>query len=81
MAEWSGVTGDISFQLNTDYFDSTIGAQEITALVSAWQAGALSSESLFYSLQQGEVVQAGLTYEEEQARIQSAPPASSGMML
>ena len=39
--------------------------------MSAWQAGAISEQTLFQNLQRGEVVAEGVTFEEEQERIRS----------
>ncbi len=74
MADWMRISGEISIQLNTDYFEANATAQEITAWVAAWQAGAMSPESLFWNLKQGELVPQETTYEEEQTRIQNQPP-------
>ena len=46
-------------------------AQDIASLISAWQQGAISGEVLFSNLQAGEIIPAGITYEEEQERIAS----------
>lgn len=75
MADWDGNSGNVSFELNTDFYDSPMNAQELTSLVSAWQAGALSSESMFYNFQKGGVVEPTRTLEEEQAAIASQAPA------
>jgi hypothetical protein len=48
--------------------------QELTALVSAWQAGAISMQVLFSQLQKSEVIASDVTLEEEQERIASKAP-------
>lgn len=50
---------------NLDFFDHSIGAQEIQALVAAWQAGAISHRSLFDKLQQGGIISEDRDYEAE----------------
>ena len=52
-------------QLNTDFSARGMSSDEITAIVSAWQAGALSQESMFELFRRGEVLPAGRTNEEE----------------
>lgn len=71
MAEWAGASGNIEYQLNTDFVPEGVSAQEMTALVSAWQSGAISSQVLFDNLKQGEIIGADTTFEEEQERIRS----------
>ncbi len=52
-------------QLNLDFTTRGIGSNELTAIVSAWQAGAISRESMFELFRRGEVLPAGRTNEEE----------------
>lgn len=75
MRDWSSASGDVAVQLNTDYSVAGMTAQELLALVQSWQTGAISHQTLFYNLQQGEMVQEGVTFEDEQARINNAPPS------
>jgi hypothetical protein len=75
LRDWSGATGNVSVAVNTDYVVTTLSAQEVTALVAAWQMGAISKNTLFWNLQQGEVIEDGLSFEEEEARIGDTPPA------
>ena len=71
LALWAGIPGDVSYQMSSDYGVAGLTAQELTALVSAWQAGAISEQTLFQNLQRGEVVAEGVTFEQEQERIRS----------
>lgn len=75
IAMWEGVQGEVDFELNTEFYESPMQAQELTALVSAWQAGALSTESMFYNFQRGGVVQPTRTLEEEQNAIATQAPS------
>jgi hypothetical protein len=74
-AEWAGSPGEVNFEINRDYIPAGMTPEELTALVSSWQAGAISDETLFDNLQRGEVIGAETTFEEEQARTQSRTPA------
>lgn len=79
MAQWAGIAGEISVQLNTDYTESGLGAQDLTALVSAWQSGAISQQTLFYNLQQGELYDEGTDFDTEQERITTQSISTSGL--
>ena len=71
-AWWAGIddpVDSVSFSLNKDFFDTRLESKEAQVLVAAWQAGALSHETLFWNLQQGEWVEPGRTLEEEQQLI------------
>lgn len=72
MRDWAGYTGDVLFELNKDYIPSTMSAQELTALLGAVQSGQLSQQSFFEALQRGEVISEGVTFEDEQDRIQAS---------
>lgn len=68
-AEWSGVQGVVSYQLNKDFIPATLSAQELTALVATWQSGAISANTLFENLKAGEIIADNISFEDEQARI------------
>lgn len=74
LAAWMGIAGDIEYELNTDYLPVNMTAQELTALVGAWQSGAISKQTLFYNLQQGEIIAPSKTFEEENDETASEPP-------
>ena len=71
-AWWAGiddVTEQISFSLNKDFFDTRLDPKAAEVLVTGWQAGAISHDTLFWNLQQGEWIQAGRTLDEEKQLI------------
>jgi hypothetical protein len=68
---WAGISGEVSYRLNTDFIPAKMSAQELTALVASWQAGAISGQTLFYNLKEGEVIADAVDYEDEQERINS----------
>jgi hypothetical protein len=70
LAFWAGAGGKVAFTLNRDYLPIAMSAADLKAHVAAWQAGALSDESLFEALKQGEVIAESITFEEEAARKQ-----------
>ncbi len=52
-----------------------LGAAELTALVSAWQQGAISRDTLLHNLRTGEILPPARTNEQELALIAAAPPS------
>ena len=74
-AEWAGF-GDveINFEINRDFMPYGIEPVLLTALLASVQAGKLSNESFFDLMKRGDLIEADLTFEEEQARIDSQPP-------
>jgi len=73
-AEWEGVQGDARVSLNKDYVVTKLDAQEITALMAAWQGGGMSRASLFWNLQQGERLPPDTTFDDETAAIAEETP-------
>jgi hypothetical protein len=61
----------VLLQLNTDFTARGLASDEITAVVSAWQAGAISQETMFDLFRRGEVLPPGRT-DEEEARLTAA---------
>lgn len=75
MAKWSSIDAEASIELNRDFVDNTLTAQDVAGLVASWQAGAISYETLFWNLQQGELIPAERTLKEEQGSLEVAAPA------
>lgn len=73
-SDWAGAAGKATLELNRDFYPAPMTPQEVTALVAAWQSGAISKESLFENLQQGEIISQDVTFEEEETRIASSAP-------
>jgi hypothetical protein len=70
---WAGSEGEWSIELNRDFLPASMTPQDLTALVGAWQSGAISFEVLFANLQQAEIIESDLTVEDMQAQIDEAP--------
>lgn len=70
-AEWKEAN---AFELSSDFTETGLTAQELTALVSAWQQGAISSATLFANLQRGEIIDNETSFEDEQASIADSAP-------
>jgi hypothetical protein len=65
---------DIEVSLNRDFLSTRIDAQQLQALIAAWQGGAISAETLYWNLQQGEVARPNVEWEEEQQLIEAEAP-------
>jgi hypothetical protein len=55
--------------INTDFTAKGLTSLELTAIVSAWQAGAISQTTMFDLFRKGEVLPTGRTDEEEKSLI------------
>ncbi len=73
-SRWAGSETECKVELNQEFLPPGITPQELTALVSAWQTGAISMQVLFDSLQKAELIASDLTLEEMQAQIGSEGP-------
>lgn len=74
MADWEGVAAQVRVTMNSDFLDVTLSAQDITALVAAWQSGAISYETLFANLQRGEIISEGRDLEDERGALEAQGP-------
>ncbi len=55
----------VLMELNSDFSTKGMASDEITAVVAAWQAGAISRATMFDLFRRGEVLPPGRTDEEE----------------
>ena len=69
IAEWSGVSGDISYKLNRDFLDINLTPQQLTAYLQMFQSESISLLTYLNLLHRGELLPAGITPEMEAARI------------
>lgn len=60
---------DVTVKPNLSFVDSTLTPQEAVQLVSVWQSGALSKQTLYENLQRGELASAERSFEEEEELI------------
>lgn len=75
IAEWEGQKPDeVKLELNTDYNLSEMDAQTITALVTAWQTGAIRQEDMFKKLQKGEVIEGGVSFDDFKNNLEVTAP-------
>lgn len=69
---------------NLSFVDATLSPQEAQALVSLWQNGAISYETMYGNLQKGEIASAERSHEEEldlmDQELQRPDPEEAGML-
>lgn len=71
---------EVAIELNTDYSTKGLAANEIVAVVQAWQNGALSQDSMLELFRRGEVLPEGRTNEEEMRLIERGAGAKNPQM-
>jgi hypothetical protein len=59
----------VVMELNTDFTMTGMSAQELTAVVTAWQKGAVSRDTMLHLFRRGEILPEGRTTEEEEKLI------------
>lgn len=76
LAQWwiqggdlDAIAGQVGFAMNTDLGACAMSGEEITAVVAAWRAGAISRESMLERLKRGEVLPDGRSIAQERALI------------
>lgn len=68
LALWVGANpDDVVVTPNLEFFDHKLSAQDVTALVQSWIAGAISHRTVFDNLKAGGIIPEERTYEEESA--------------
>ena len=68
-----GEVPGVAFTMNTDLSARAISGEDITAVVAAWRAGAISRETMLERLKRGEVLPEGRTVAQERALIYRIP--------
>jgi hypothetical protein len=71
----------ISYQLNSDFEATMMSATEITALVAAWQTGAISRDTLLHNFRTGEILPPARTNDQEMELIKNEPPPPNVMPM
>jgi hypothetical protein len=62
-------TEQVTVELNTDFSTKGLSAQDIQSIVAAWQAGAISRETMSDLFRRGEVLPEGRSAQEETALV------------
>lgn len=66
----------VSAKLNTDLIGTKMTFDELTKLVSSWQSGAMSYDTLYFNMERGGVTRPGVTAQKEQSQIEMERPVS-----
>ncbi len=74
MANWSGIAGEVLVEINRDYLPNSMTPQDVAELVKAWQAGAISHQTLFDNLVSGDIINSEISFDDEKERIDMTPP-------
>tara|TARA_Y100000361_G_scaffold152325_1_gene171522 strand:+ start:6529 stop:7962 length:1434 start_codon:yes stop_codon:yes gene_type:complete len=64
----------IRIEVNKDFNNFKMPAQDMIALMQMWQNGAISKQTMFQNLKQGERIDNEKTFEEEEQEIEENPP-------
>ena len=70
MAQWMRVSGEIMVQINTDVNPAGISPQMMQQLTAAYLSGAISYETYFANLQDGEIIANDRALDDERLAIQ-----------
>ena len=72
VSQWENNKGfeNIEVHLNEDYVDTKLAGADLTALMAAYQGGAISLDSLIWNMASGELLPLGRTVEDEIALIE-----------
>ena len=81
-AEWTqpGTADQVVLRMHRDFVSSQMDAALLTALVKAWQSGALSHDSLLANLKRGELIDPNRSLEEEQTLIEEESPGLTNIV-
>lgn len=78
IAEWEQISGDVSFEINTDYNLTTIDPQLLAQLMAGVQGGIIPLQVLYYNIKQGELMPDEIdSYETYQGANETAQPQLS----
>ena len=73
MAEWSGATGDVVFDINREFNPLGLSAQDMSAIFAGVQQGIISEREAFELLQRGDIIDGEKDFEEHREEIDAVP--------
>lgn len=77
LAMWARASEDVSITLNTDFMPKEMDANMFRELTNAYLTGAISYNTYFFKLKEGEVIREEVQEEEEQDRLETREPVLS----
>jgi len=81
MAEWVSASGEVTVELNTDFFDVPLAPATVTALVAAVQANLLPIDEFLWVLKQGEMIRDETSIEDARRMLEQEQPALLGRAM
>ena len=81
MSTWQAANpASNTIELNRDFVDEGLDAQELTAIVGAVQGGTMSLETAVYNHKKNDMLPDGVSVEDEISKIKSGAPSLNGGM-
>lgn len=77
LAMWARASEEVSVTLNTDFMPKEMDANMFRELTNAYLTGAISYNTYFFKLKEGEVIREEVQEEEEQDRLETRDPVLS----
>jgi len=77
LAMWARASEEVSITLNTDFMPKEMDANMFRELTNAYLTGAISYNTYFFKLKEGEVIREEVQEEEEQDRLETREPVLS----
>jgi hypothetical protein len=74
LAQWAGADGEVECDLNRDFMPVNMDGPTLTAIMGAWQQGALSEPELFDLFKRADLIASDKTLADHQGEVQAAPP-------
>jgi len=75
MAQWSGVSGEVVYQINRAFTPAGLSSHDLIAYMSAVQQGLMSEQEFYALLQRGDVVDGTKDFEAHQEEIGQQGPS------
>lgn len=81
LGEWMGIEANTEVRMNREFVAQRLSAQDITALLQAYNGGGMSLDTFLYNLQVGELLPPDRTIDDEKAMISegSAKETEAGL--
>lgn len=74
MSKWAGFDGVVVFELNKDFLAVPMSAQQLTALIGAWQAGGMAFVDLLDNMKRGEIIREDRTEDDIKSEVEQQNP-------
>lgn len=75
MAQWSGASGEVSYEISREFNPLGLSAQDLTAIFAGVQSGIISEAEAFDLLQRGDVIDGKKDFETHQEEIGQQGPS------